>query len=359
MRRRGPWVLPLAFVLAGAWLVCDEHAAAQVQPSATPTPAQQSAAPAPASPQVLVLVPYGEPDNKDPHATGETQALQADLSAGGITTKTIDPIDHLRAVAGASGICRDNAASGLLVAEGRYEQTEHTTMIPMAPVQMSSFPAHVELRLDEIDCGSNVVWSAHATGDQSTAGANLGFGSTSSNVGSVVDVGFRNATAQVVASLEKAPAIVASAQPQSTTPPPPPTSSTAAVVYLIVPFEQPNLADPRAPDITRSLAGKFQDRHLTAKVGTPIDRLTAVSAATALCSANGATAIVVPSVRLEQARRSHAELRLDLLDCNGHVLSSALSEADIPFGYSGKALIKVAEDAMDPALDQLLAPATK
>jgi hypothetical protein len=318
---------------------------------------------APASALLFVLVPYGEPGNKDPHADGETQTLADDLKAAGIASKTIAPVDHLRAVAGALDLCRQNAAAGLLIAEGRYEQTEHTSMIPVLPVQVSKYPSHVELRLDEIDCRSSVVWSAHATGDQTVEGANFGF-STAGNVGSAIDVGFRNATAVVVVALTKAPPPnPAPALAAMTTSPAPPSPSNAAgsTLYLLVPFEQPDLADPRAPDITQSLAAKFQQRHLTAKIANPIDRLTAVATASELCSSNGATAIVVPSIRLEQAKRSYAELRLDLLDCNGRVVSSALSQADIGWGlvYGGRAMVKVAEDAMDPALDQLFSPQPK
>ena len=310
----------------------------------------------PAPAQLLVLVPYGEPNNEDPHAEGEMEALQADLNAARVAIKIVAPVDHIRAVSGAADLCRENSATGLLIAEGRYEQTQRTTMIPLLPVQMSSYPAHVEVRLDEIGCDGAVVWSGHATGDQSTQGANFGV-STAGNVGSVIDVGFRNATAQVVASFAQAPSPV-SASPSASVAPPA-ASPAPSVVYLLVPFEQPYLADPRGPDITRSLEGRFQDRHLTAKIGAPIDRLTAVSGAPALCSENGASEIVVTEVRLEQAKRSHAEMRLDLLDCSGRVLSSALSKADIGISYSGKALVRVAEDAMDSALDQLFAAQPK
>jgi hypothetical protein len=341
MQRRHSWDLVTWTMLlaAAVWLAAAElRGAVEAQ---TPPP------------KVLVLVPYGEPNNADPHADGETQTLEADLKIAGIAVKTVSPIDHLRAVSEASNLCAANAAAGLLIAEGRYEQTEHTSMIPILPVQMSSFPAHVELRLDEIDCRGVVVWSAHATGDDSTAGANFGVGATAGNVGSVIDVDFRNATAVVVTALAKAPP--PSPEPSNTVAPAAPTPNSA--VYLVVPFEQPYLADPRAPDITHSLAAKLRNRGLTVKVGAPIDRLTAVSGAGALCLQNGVTEIVVPAVRLEQAKRSHAELRLDMLDCSGNVQSSAVSQADIRLAYSGKALIEVAEDAMDPALDQLLGPA--
>jgi hypothetical protein len=345
---RALWV---SLVAAGLCIAAGRLGVAQ-------TPAQK---PSSSAGVVFVLVPYGEPGTKDPHADGETEALEADLKAAGIATAMVAPIDHLRAVAGAVDLCRQNAAAGLLIAEGRYEQTEHTSMIPVLPVQVSKYPSHVELRLDEIDCRSTVVWSAHATGDQTVEGANFGF-STAGNVGSAIDTGFRNATAVVVVALTKAPA--PNPTQMATSPVPAQSSASSASasnVYLLVPFEQPDLADPRAPDITHSLAAKFQERHLVAKIGSPIDRLTAVATAPALCSGNGATAIVVPSIRLEQTKRSHAELRLDLLDCNGQVVSSAVSEADIGLGlvYGGKAMIKVAEDAMDPALDQLFSPQPK
>src|SRR5271165_3058180 len=73
----------------------------------------------PAPTQVLVLVPYEEPETKDPHAAGVTQSLSLNLQQQGIPVKSIAPIDHLSAVASAAQLCRDNGAGGLLIAEGR------------------------------------------------------------------------------------------------------------------------------------------------------------------------------------------------------------------------------------------------
>ncbi len=355
--RRSSLPARCALLSAGvAWLIGCCGLVAQAQ-GETPAPA---ATPAPVAARIFVLVPYEEPGSKDPHAPGLTQTLEIDLQAKGIATKTSAPIAHLDAVSGAAQLCADNGATGLLIAEGRYEQTTRTTMIPMMPVQISTYPSHVELRLDEIDCSGVVVATTHATGDRSTAGANMGFGSSATNVGSVVDAGFRNAVAAVVTDLAQALASSAAAVAAPTTPAPAPSSAVpAGAAYLLVPFEQPNLADPRSPDITKSFSNKLADRKVSAKVATPIDHLTAVAQAPALCAQNGVSAIIVPSVRLEAAKRTHAELRLYELDCGGHVIARALSEADINYPASGKGMIRVAEQAMDAALDQLFSPSAK
>ena len=120
----------------------------------TPAPVQTAG---PASTPIFVLVPYGEPNNKDPHSDGMTSALQADLTAAHITYTTIPPIDHLQAISQAAQLCAQNKATGLLIAEGRYEQTVHTTMIPLLPMQLSSYPSHVEVRLDQFNCNGAVV----------------------------------------------------------------------------------------------------------------------------------------------------------------------------------------------------------
>ncbi|HMD01473.1 MAG TPA: hypothetical protein VKG44_00785, partial [Candidatus Baltobacteraceae bacterium] len=128
-------------------------------------------------------MPFEEPGTKDPHATGITQSLSGDLQQQGFTVKAIPPTDHLQAVAAAADLCRDNGAAGLLVAEGRYEQTQKRTFIPFSPVQITSYPTHVELRLDEIDCAGKIAWTAYASADQRPSGPDFGGPQMVTNVG--------------------------------------------------------------------------------------------------------------------------------------------------------------------------------
>ena len=310
---------------------------------------------APATP--LVLVPYQEPGSTDPHALAISQALSADLTAAGVTTTTIAATDRIDAVANAAKICADNHASGLLVAEGRYEQTLKQFSVALF-VTIMRYPTHVEFRLDNVGCDGVVRWSTTATGDQAPSGID-----SVGNLGAAIDGAFSSAVqdaahAFATATIPAAAAVIAAA-PASAPAKPGPGST-----YLMLPFEQPGVADPRAPDITHSMLLQLQQHKLNVKVGTPIDHFSAVATAGELCAANGAQAIIVPSVRVEQSSfsgRSHASLHLALLNCNGAVLGHGAGEADMGSGFIhnfGAAVVGVSERAMGPAIDQLFPAAT-
>jgi hypothetical protein len=132
-----------------------------------------------------------------------------------------------------------------------------------------------------------------------------------------------------------------------------------AAKYLVVPFAQPDLADPRADDILHSFMGKLEARKITATAAAPMDRLTVIASAKSLCTAAGASAIIVPSLRIEQSSfhgDSYAELRLDVVGCNGQILAKALGTANYKRGTIrnfGADAVAVSEQAMDPALTQL------
>jgi hypothetical protein len=311
--------------------------------------AQGSAPVAAAKP--LVLVPYEEPDTTDPHAIAITQTLEADLAAAGIVVKRIAPVDHLEAVSDAAKICADNGASGILVPEGRYEQTRKA--IPAPFVTVLRYPTHVEFRLDEIDCAGAVRWSTTTTGDETPTGAySVG------NLGAAVDAAFRTAVqaaATARGSSHVAPLPASGARTLSSTLGLPAAPSS----YLLVPFEQPGIADPRGADITHSLLVRLQENKRNVTVGMPIDHLTTPAGAQKLCAASGSQAIIVPDVRVEQSSatsRSHASLRLTLLNCNGAVVRHGSAEADIGqvgIVNFGAGAVAVTEKAMGPAIDQL------
>jgi hypothetical protein len=327
-------------------------------PALAQAPATPAAPPATtAGAAKLVLVPYEEPGSTDPHATAITQTLAADLAAAGVAASSVAPVDHLDAVANAAKICADNGASGILIPEGRYEQTKK--IIPAPFVTILRYPTHVEFRLDEIGCDGAVRWSLTTNGDEAPTGAfSVG------NLGAAVDAAFRTAvqaasTARAAANVPQAASTVVAAAPGTVAVAAPPST------YLLLPIEQPSVGDPHAPDMTHSLLTHLQQRKLDVKLGTPIDHLSAVAGAQQLCAANGAQAIVVPNVRIEQSSvtgRSHAGLRLTLLSCTGSILGHGAGEADMgqAFMYNfGAAVTGVTERAMDPALDQLFPNAPK
>jgi hypothetical protein len=313
----------------------------------------QTAAP-PVAQKPLVLIPYESPGSTDPHAAAISETLKTELAAAGVAVTSVAPVDHLEAVANAAKICTDNGASGILVPEGRYEQTKK--VIPAPFVTILRYPTHVEFRLDDIGCDGALRWSTTATGDEAPAGAfSVG------NLGAAVDAAFRAAVhaaaqARGAASVPQ-PLLLTAATPTT------PASAATPSTYLLVPFEQPGISDPRGADITRSLLTRLQERKLDVKAGTPIDHLTAVSGAPQLCSENGAQAIIIPDVRVEQSSvtgRSHASLRLTLLNCSGSLSGHGTAEADMGqafMGNFGATVVGVSERAMGPAIDQLF-PAT-
>ena len=319
--------------------------------------------PAARTPAVFVLVPYEEPGTKDPHALGVTQALTASLGEANITAKPVASMDHLDAVAHAGQLCAQNAATALLIPEGRYEQSEKTTPLPFG-FRVKSYPTHVEVRLDAIDCRGTVAWSTRGVGDQSSSGVGFSYvpgTAGAQNLGAAVDECFRNAVKSAVADLAQAPAMPAI--DASTVAPPPaaaPAALPASAVYLLLPFAQPGIADPRSDDMTGSLTKALAGRNLAVKAGPSIDRLTTLAQAGALCSQAGANAIVVPSIRLEQTTKTYGELRLDLVSCDGRLLARGTGTGGAGSGWMnlGAKMVEASEKATPGALDELF-PATK
>ncbi|HEY5340300.1 MAG TPA: hypothetical protein VIK27_04670 [Candidatus Aquilonibacter sp.] len=108
-------------------------------------------APAPAAPSnTYVLIPYDQPDGKDEHASAVMSDLSKDFEAAHVTVTTAPPIDHLEAVEHAASLCAQYHANGLLIAEGRDEQTMKAVYAVLTTV--IRYPTHVEFRLDEIGC---------------------------------------------------------------------------------------------------------------------------------------------------------------------------------------------------------------
>jgi hypothetical protein len=215
------------------------------------------------------------------------------------------------------------------------------------------YPTHVEFRLDEIGCDGVVHWSKTTTADRNTSGF------TAANLDAFVDDAYNGAIADATAAF--AQATIADYPPASPAADPPASAThlDPAAKYLVVPFAQPGLADPRADDILHSFMSKLDARKITATAAAPIDRLTVIATAQSLCTAAGASAIIVPFLRIEQSSfhgDSYAELRLDVVGCNGQVLAKALGTANYKrstIRNFGADAVAVSEQAMDPALTQL------
>jgi hypothetical protein len=315
-----------------------------------PSSAPQPSPPAVAGPK-FVLLPYEWPGSTDPHAADVTKALSADLAAANLNVTTVAPVDHLDAVANAAKLCADNGATGILVPEGRYEQTRKN--IYAIYVTVIRYPTHVEMRLDDVGCDGKVRWSTTTTGDENPTGI-ISVG----NTGAAVDAAFR--TAAKAAADARGAANIGPAAPIAASLPATAPSTPAAPIstYLLLPVEEPTIADPRGPDVTHSLLLALQKRSLNVKTGTAIDHVSTIATAPQLCSANGVQGIIVPGARVEQSGysgRSHAQMTLTLLSCSGAVLGHGVGEADMGSGMVnfGAAVVAVSERAMPVAIDRL------
>jgi hypothetical protein len=307
----------------------------------------QAPAPAPTTaPAKFVLIPYQGLDTDDPHADAIAQSLTKDLADAGMSVSNVAPIGHIDAVASAAKICIDNNATALLVPDGRYEQTMKSSLL----VPVMSYPTHVEFRLDEVSCDGVVRWSTVTTADRTVSGMySVG------NVGATIDGAFGDAVRSAVTSFAGAKVQFPATTAGSSVPSAPAVSAPQMSSYLLLPIAQPNMADPKANDITNSLLGQMQKRKPEVKVGAVIDHNVAVATAVQLCASNAVQGIVAPSLRIEESGRSgrsHAVMQLALLNCDGVVVGRGIGEADM-HGVGPAGAVAISERAMGPALDQL------
>jgi hypothetical protein len=337
-------------VLASAGAAANVSAAAQTPGAGAPPPA-------------LVLLPYEEPGTTDPHAAKVTQALADGFAQAGMPVKTVAPVDHLQALANARKVCAENGARGILVAAGRYEQNAESVVVPMRTPSgrrpdltkisstVTNYPAHVELRLDELGCDGALRWTTTTTDDRAWDPAKR-----VRNVGTVIDEAFAHAAydaaaARAAAKVEdrrRATALARSA-----------AAPGSPAIYALVPYEQPGIADSHGAQITRSLFARLQRRNLVVNTVPAMDHFEVFARGPGMCAATGAQAIIVPELRVEQSKdtySTHASLRLSLMSCGGAVLRQASAEADVAHPYTWNidaAVVDVSERAMDAALATL------
>ena len=319
--------------------------------------------PVPRTAPSLVLLPYEEPGTTDPHAAAVTQALLHGFAQAGMPVKSVAPVDHLQALANARKLCADNGVRGVLVAAGRYEQTPDRIVVTGRTQSgrrpdlsklsntVTSYPAHVELRLDELGCDGVVRWTTTTTDDEELSPTDRG-----RNVGKVIDEAFLHAAYDAAAA--RAATTVAEPEPVR-----PVSARTAPVVspsmYVLLPYQQPGIADPHGMDITRSLFTRLQRKNLVVNTAPAMDHFEVFARGPGMCATTGAQAIIVPALRVEQSKdtaSSHASLRLSLLSCGGTVLRQASAEADVAHPYTWNldaAILDVSERAMDAALAKL------
>jgi len=253
-----------------------------------------------------------------------------------------------------------HGVSGILVASGRYEQTSAQILVGRAPIgrrpdfskqtTRTTYPAHVQLRLDEVGCDGAVRWTTTTTDDETLSS------DYNRNVGRVIDETFFQAAHEAAGAraattiFEPRPALQA---PMNAAPP------AVIAIYALLPYEQPGVADPHRSQITHSLFMRLQNKHLVVNAVPAMDHFGVFERGRNICTRTGAQAIIVPAFRLEQSDltfSTHASLRLSLVSCSGTIIRQASAEADVKHAYTRNldaAILDVSERAMDAVLTEL------
>jgi hypothetical protein len=154
-----------------------------------------------------------------------------------------------------------------------------------------------------------------------------------------------------------------------------PLPAAAGEVVAVVPFAVPGSEKiENLDDATNILATKLTEHGITPKTLPPTDRLGVVANAPQICAQTGATGILVPTVRTEQAVReknyvlmkveyyaTHVEERLSRLRCDGTLAWTGTAIGDKDY-YSSNVQAAVADgitQATGRALDQYVARPTE
>ncbi len=336
-----------------AFIALATLVAAPVVASALPAAPVPSPTPSSATASFL-LVPYQEPGSTDPHAAAITTDIARDLAASGIKAVVGSPMNHLRAVADAAKLCSTYHTAGLLIPDGRYEQTMKRFSITFF-LTILRYPTHAALRVDEVGCSGRVHSSAVATGDAAPSGVD-----SVGNLGAAVDTAFRAAAKRAVRTIVADGVSASTPQPVSSSTPATNVEPTAgANAYLVFPFGQPGISDPRSHDMSNAFVKRLRQRGFTVKVAPRTDDLRVIAEAAQLCASDDVNGIIVPTIRVEQSEysgSSFASLRLALVGCGGTIRRLAEAHAQIGslliVNFGAKA-VAVAEQSMKPAIAKL------
>ena len=150
-----------------------------------------------------------------------------------------------------------------------------------------------------------------------------------------------------------------------------PVPAAAAEVVAVVPFAVPGSEKiQNLDDATGILATKLTEKGITPKVLPPTDRLGVVANAAQICAQTGATGILVPTTRTEQAVRqknyvlttinyfaTHVEERLSRLRCDGTLAWTGTAIGDKDY-YAANVQAAVADgitQATGRVIDQYVA----
>lgn len=149
-------------------------------------------------------------------------------------------------------------------------------------------------------------------------------------------------------------------------------------LYVIVPFGEPGDTDPQYANATHAFTQDLSDRQVRTTLATPTDAIDAVSNAGAMCGQYGATGLLIPQLRFEQAKERNltgfipvvggvisssgafdaspirARVKLYFVDCRGRVAWKTIATANkVHHGTNVAAgLTEVASQAIATAVDE-------
>ena len=234
--------------------------------------------------------------------------IAAELQQAGIVTKPIEGMNPLRVSSVAADLCAREGLSGIIVPMMRTEQAVHIQHYVLTNIV--NYATHVELRLERVRCDGTLQPPLIASGDKSYVFSNVQAG-----VADAIGRAAKDAAAQYKAHTSDGPALLFQA----------PTTQTGSNIALI-PFSQPGTPDPSLDYATEQAAKFLSATGAKAVVTSPVDYQVAVKSAPAICSAYGASKIVIGFLRSEQTSKfagiaTHAEVFLTTLDCNGKIIA--------------------------------------
>lgn len=104
-----------------------------------------------------MLVPFGQPGNKDTALDFATTEFAKKMGANGKTVLVSEPIEAAEAAASVGTICKRSGVDGVFIGSARHEQRLNYLL--------GSYPTHGEIRVTLFDCAGSPVWRGYGTGD--------------------------------------------------------------------------------------------------------------------------------------------------------------------------------------------------
>ena len=112
-----------------------------------------------APPTIVLLIPFGPPENKDYQLDAATHDFQARLMAAKSFTVAISkPMDVMDVGGEAADLCKQFSASAIFLGTVRHEQNHN--------IWWGTYPTHAEVRVTELGCDGKIKWKGVGVGDK-------------------------------------------------------------------------------------------------------------------------------------------------------------------------------------------------